>query len=262
VENAIAAQDLSHVTAISTDETAAKRGQDYITIFMDPEQRNVIHVTKGKDAATWKDCKEHLEARGGDANKITEVCMDMSPAFIKGATENFPNASITFDKFHVVKMANEAVDEVRRTESKRTDDLKNTRYIWLKNEQNLTKTQKETLDKLKDCELETAKAYRMRLILQEIYRYPNPIAPPAMKDWIDWGLRCRLVPMMEVAKTLKKHYDGVVRYFTSKLSNGLLEGINSLFQAAKRKARGYRSYENMIAVVYLLAGKLNFASKQ
>lgn len=260
VDHAIAAQDLSHVTAISTDETSAKRGQDYITIFMDPEKHNVIHVTKGKDAATWKECKEHLETHGGDANKVTEVCMDMSPAFIKGATENFPNASITFDKFHVVKMTNEAVDEVRRTESKRTDELKNTRYIWLKNEDNLTKAQKETLDKLKDCELDTAKAYRMRLILQEIYRYPASIAPAVMKEWIGWGLRCRLEPMVDVAKTLKKHYDGVVRYFTSKLNNGLLEGINSLFQAAKRKARGYRSYENMIAMVYLLAGKLDFST--
>lgn len=84
--------------------------------------------------------------------------MDMSPAFIKGATENFPKAAITFDKFHVIKIANEVVDEVRRTESKRTDELMNTRYIWLKNETNLTKAQKEILDKLKDCGLDTAKA--------------------------------------------------------------------------------------------------------
>lgn len=258
VDHAIEVMDLSHVTAISTDETSAKRGHDYITIFMDPEKRNVIHVAEGKGAETWKACKEHLEAHGGDAAKVTDVCMDMSPAFIKGATEHFPNASITFDKFHIIKSANEAVDEVRRKESKRTDELKNTRYIWLKNENNLTQSQKETLAKLKDCELDTAKAYRMRLILQEIYRYPAVIAPDVMKDWISWGLRCRLEPMVEVAKMLKNHYDGVVRWFTSKLNNGLLEGINSLFQAAKRKARGYRSYKNMIAIVYLLAGKLDF----
>lgn len=141
VEHAIDHQDLSHVTAISTDETSAKRGQDYITIFMDPEKRSVIHVAKGKDAMTWKACKEHLETHGGNAEKVTEVCMDMSPAFIKGATENFPNASITFDKFHVIKAVNEAVDEVRRTESKTTEGLKNTRYIWLKNEKNLTDSQ-------------------------------------------------------------------------------------------------------------------------
>lgn len=261
VDNAIAAQDLSHVTKISTDETSAKRGHNYITIFMDPVERNVICVTKGKDSATWGECKEHLESHGGDADKVTEVCMDMSPAFIKGATDHFPKASITFDKFHVIQAANKAVDEVRRNESKSCAELKNTRYIWLKNEINLSKEQKETLGKLKDCELDTFKAYRMRLILQEIFRYPAVLAPAIMKDWIGWALRCRLEPMVDVAKMLQHHYDGVVRWFTSQLNNGLLEGINSLFQAAKRKARGYRSEKNMVAMVYLLAGKLNFALK-
>lgn len=261
VDNAIAAQDLAYVTKINTDETSAKRGHNYITIFMDPEQKNVICVTKGKDSSTWGECKKQLEAHGGKVENITEVCMDMSPAFIKGATESFPQASITFDKFHVIQATNEAVDEVRRTERKSCAELKDTRYMWLKNPENLTAAQQEIMVKLKDCDLDTAKAYRMRLILQEIYRYPAAIAPMVLKDWIQWGLRCQLPPMVEVAKMLQKHYDGVVRWFSSNLTNGLLEGVNSLFQAAKRKARGYRSEKNMIAIVYVLAGKLNFALK-
>lgn len=261
VDHAIAVQDLSHVTKISTDETSAKRGHNYITIFMDPEKRNVICVTKGKDATTWSVCKTRLEEHGGDADKVTEVCMDMSPAFIKGAADNFPKACMTFDKFHVIKVVNEAVDEVRRTESRSCEQLKYTRYIWLKNEKNLTPGQKETLDKLKDCELDTMKAYRMRVILQDIFKYPAAIGPDVLKDWIQWGIRCQLAPMVEAAKTLHRHFDGVVRWFTSQLNNGLLEGINSLFQAAKRKARGYRSDKNLIAMVYLLAGKLNLSLK-
>jgi transposase len=261
VDNAIAAQDLTYVTKINTDETSAKRGHNYITIFMDPEKKNVICVTKGKDSSTWSECKKQLEAHGGKADNITEVCMDMSPAFIKGAEQNFPKASITFDKFHVIQAANEAVDEVRRTERKSCVELKDTRYMWLKNPENLTTTQQETMAKLKDCDLDTAKAYRMRLILQEIYRYPATIAPMVLKDWIQWGLRCRLTPMVEVAQMLQNHYEGVARWFSSKLTNGLLEGVNSLFQAAKRKARGYRSDKNLIAIVYVLAGKLNFALK-
>lgn len=261
VDNAIAVQDLSYVTKINTDETSAKRGHNYVTIFMDSEQKNVICVTKGKDSNTWSECKKQLEAHGGKAENITEVCMDMSPAFIKGAKENFPEASITFDKFHVIQAANEAVDEVRRTERKSCAELKDTRYMWLKNPENLTVAQQETMAKLKDCDLDTAKAYRMRLILQKIYRYPAAIAPMVLQDWIQWGLRCRLTPMVEVAKMLQKHYAGVVRWFSSKLTNGLMEGINSIFQAAKRKARGYRSEKNIIAMVYVLAGKLNFALK-
>lgn len=157
---------------------------------------------------------------------------------------------------------NEAVDEVRRTEFKSCEQLKHTRYIWLKNEKNLTAGQKETLDKLKDCELDTMKAYRMRVILQDIFKYPAAIGPDVLKNSIQWGIRCQLEPMVEAAKTLHRHFDCVVRWFTSRLNNDLLEGINSLFQAAKRKARGYRSDKNLIAMVYLLAGKLNLSLKR
>lgn len=94
---------------------------------------------------------------------------------------------MTYDKFHIIKAVNEAVDEVRRSKRKKCAELKDTRYIWLKNSENLTKQQKETLDKLKDCELDTAKAYRMKLCLQETFRYPPSIAPLVLKDWIEWG---------------------------------------------------------------------------
>lgn len=113
--------------------------------------------------------------------------------------------------------------------------MKETRYLRLKNPENLTPPQQETMVKLNVCDLDTAKVYRMRLILQEIYRYPAVTAPMVLQDWIQWGLRCRLTPMIEVARMLQKHNDGVVRWFTSKLTNGLLEGVNSLFQAAKQK---------------------------
>lgn len=258
VDEAMESQDLSHVTKINVDETSSKRGHNYISIFMDSEKKNVICVTSGRDASAMEVCKQRLEAQGGKAEQVEEICMDMSPAFIKGAAEQFPKASVTYDKFHIIKAVNEAVDEVRRSERKSCAELKDTRYIWLKNPSNLTAKQKVTLDKLKDCELDTAKAYRMKLCLQEIFRYPPSIATMVLDDWISWGLRCRLEPMVKVAKMLQSHYDGVVRWFTSKLNNGLLEGINSLFQAAKRKARGYRSYKNIVAMVYLLAGKLDY----
>ncbi|OZI11244.1 hypothetical protein CEW92_12600 [Bacillaceae bacterium SAS-127] len=112
---------------ISTDETSAKKGYNYITIFMDPQKKNVIYVSKGKNSSIWKACKEHLESKGGNADLVTEVYMDMFPAFIKGAEENFPKAAITFDKFHVIKVVNGAVDKVRRNEQKSCVDLKNTR---------------------------------------------------------------------------------------------------------------------------------------
>ena len=158
VEKAIETQDLSHVTRIGTDETSSKRGHNYVTIFMDTDQKVVICATQVKNAETVKVCKEHLEAHGGCAENVKEVCIDMSPAFIKGFEDNFPKAAITFDKFHVIKNVNEAVDEVRRKEQKTCADLKHTRYIWLKNKINLTEEQKKSSGKLKDCDLQTAKA--------------------------------------------------------------------------------------------------------
>nr|WP_261306570.1 transposase [Paenibacillus andongensis] len=92
---------------------------------------------------TWGEFKQQLEAHGGKNENITEVCMDMSPTFIEGAEEHFPNSAITFDKFHIVHAPNEAVDEVRRTERKSSLQLKYTRYLWLKNPENLTPSQQE-----------------------------------------------------------------------------------------------------------------------
>lgn len=114
VEKAIEAQDLSHLTKIETDETSSKRGHNYVTIFIDADQKIVICATQGKSAETVKVCKVHLEAHGGHAESVKEVCIDMSPAFIKGFEDHFPKAAITFDKIHVFNNVNEAVDEVRR----------------------------------------------------------------------------------------------------------------------------------------------------
>lgn len=107
---------------------------------------------------------------------MTQVCMDMSLAFIKADSDHFHKAAITFDKFHVIQAVNKAVDRCKDKSVKAVQILKNNRYIWLKNEQNLTTNQKEKLDWLKDCDIDTEKAYRMRITLQRFYRYPAVIA--------------------------------------------------------------------------------------
>ena len=110
--------DLSEVRRIAADETSARRGHDYISLFIDMARRKVVYVAEGKDAATVKEFAEFLSAHGGDPNAVSDASIDMSAAFEAGIEQNFPNAQITFDKFHVVKLANEAVDEVRRQEAK------------------------------------------------------------------------------------------------------------------------------------------------
>jgi transposase len=258
VDQARARTDASEVTRIAIDETAARRGHNYITLFADIDQARVLFATQGKGAETVAAFAGDLAAHGGDAEAIDEVCIDMSPAFIKGVAENLPNAAVTFDKFHAVKIVNDAVDQVRRGEQKHQNGLKGTRYIWLRNPDNLSERQRATLDSLPTQHLKTARAYQMRLAFQELYRQDSPQqAAQYLKQWYFWATHSRLSPMIDAAHTVKRHWNGILRWFDSRIANGLIEGINSLVQAAKAKARGYRSVRNLKAMVYLLAGKLD-----
>jgi transposase len=259
VEETRKKQDYSQVSKIGMDETSSKRGHNYISLFVDMEDSKVLFATPGKDSATVAAFKEDLMAHGGRPEQIEEACCDMSPAFISGIEKNFENSSITFDKFHIVKVINEALDEVRRQEQKTHPELKKTRYAWLKNPHNLTVKQQAVIEALNvpKLNLKTAKAYQIKLAFQELYTQPQEQAEEFLRRWYFWATHCRLQPMVEAARTIKRHWDGVLRWFDSCINNGVLEGINSLIQAAKAKARGYRSVRNLITVVYLIAGKLD-----
>jgi transposase len=257
VDEGRARADASEVTRVAIDETAARRGHDYITLFVDIDQARVLFATEGKDAATVAAFAEDLAAHGGNPAAIEEVCIDMSPAFIKGIAESLPEAAVTFDKFHAVKIINDAVDQVRRAEQKGQSLLRGTRYIWLRNPNNLSERQRTTLESLPTRHLKTARAYQIRLAFQELYDQPSEAAASYLKKWYFWATHSRLEPIIDAAHTVKRHWDGILRWFDSKIANGLIEGINSLVQAAKAKARGYRSTRNLKAMIYLLAGKLD-----
>lgn len=258
VERARARTDLSAVNRVAIDETAARRGHNYITLFVDIDQARVVFATEGKDAETVAAFAADLASHGGNPDAVTEVCIDMSPGFIKGVADSLPGAAITFDRFHAVKIVNEAVDQVRRTERRVHRILAGTRYIWLRNPTNLSQRQRTTLDSLPLRHLKTARAYQIRLAFQELYEQPSHEAGKVfLRQWYFWATHSRLAPVIDAARTVKRHWDGILRWFDSKIANGLIEGINSLVQAAKAKARGYRSIRNLKAMVYLIAGKLD-----
>ena len=260
VEEALARVDLADLRRICIDETAAKRGHDYITLFVDIDRRRVVYIADGKDADTVAEFADHVDARGGDASRVKEVCVDMSGAFIKGVTENLTEAEITFDKFHVMKLIGDAVDKVRRAESKSRPELKRSRYLWLKNETNLNAAQRATLGSLRHTNLKTARAYHLRLAFQDIYKeYSREWATLHLDRWYSWARRSRLEAMKQVAATIDRHKDGILAWFDSGIANGLIEGINSLVQAAKAKARGYRNRKTLKVVTYLIAGKLDLS---
>jgi len=280
VNKARAGMNFCDVTDIGMDETSARRGQDYVSIFMDLEERRVMFATEGRDALTVKAFAVDLKAHGGEpTTQIERVCCDMSPAFIKGIKTHLscapPDADeedgievaatpghqpqVVFDRYHVVAKANDAVDEVRRAEAKTRPELKRSRYSWLKNDASLTAKQREQLTWLTrpSMRLKTTRAARWRDDFNGFYDQPDPAAAETyLRRWCYGAQRSRLEPIKEFVKTVQAHWDGITAWQHSRLSNGLLEGTNSLIQAAKRRARGYRSKTKMITIIYLIAGKL------
>ena len=161
-----------------------------------------------------------------------------------------------------MKVLNEAVDEVRREESKSRAELAKSRYVWLKNSENLRKTQREQLAALtlpRRLNLKTVRAWHLKVNFQELFRQPPKEAEGFLKRWYFWATHSRLEPMKRAAATVRRHWAGILRWFSSKLTGGILEGMNSQIQAAKSRARGYRTTTNLIAMIYLLGAKLNFA---
>lgn len=258
VDQARALQDFSNVHQIAVDETSTARGHNYVTVVADTKQRRAIFVTPGKDASTLTRFVDDFKRHGGDPSNMETVCSDMSPAFIAGIQRHFPDASLTFDKFHVTKVIGEAVDKVRREEQRTQPILKHSRYIWLKNEHNLTSKQKDRLHALRDLNLKTAKAYQMMLTFKALWIQPKPLAKAFLDKWYFWATHSRLKPMIDAAKTIRRHQAGILSWFDSRVNNALIESMNSLIQAMKRRAKGYRNVENYISMIYLLLGKLSF----
>ena len=260
VQSARAQADHSDVRRVGMDETSARRGQDYVSFFFDMDQRRLLFGTEGNDHETVKTFTRDLEAHNGSAENVTDASLDMSKAFIKGVREALPNAEITFDHFHLIQHMNDALGKVRAEEAKLFPGLmKGSRYAFLKNPENLTEKQDETLTKLCNYRLKTARAYLLKLALQDVYFATNrEDAEGRLKSWYSWAIRSQIDQVRKVAKTVKNHWNGILAWFDSGLSNGFIEAINGLIQSAKRRARGYRSTKNLINMAYLIAGKLDF----
>jgi len=255
-------EDYSGVTVVGFDEKSVRKGHDYVSLFVDMEEKRTIFVTEGKDHKVIQAFVSDLVAHGGQPGNIEQVSCDMSPAFIKGVEENLPNASVVFDRFHVSKVINEAVDKVRKAEVGNNPILKGSKYIFLKNRENLTACQKQRLEdiRLSQLNLKTMKALNIREAFQQIYQASTfEMFDKLLRKWYFWATHSRIEPIKEAAYTIQRHWDGIVNWFDYKISNGILEGFNSIFQAAKAKARGYHRYDTIKAIIYLLTGKLDFS---
>ena len=265
VDKARAAEDYSDVTRIGADETFAKRGRDdnFVTFFFDLDKRKLLFGTKGKDNETVKRFVADLEAHGGDPEKVTDAAIDMSKAFIKGVKEQLPNAVVTFDPFHVIKLMNDKLAKIRADEARLFPAiLKKSRYLFLKNPENLSESEEQRLDAIIASQnLKSSEAYLHKLNLQNVYFAESRTeAENLLTRWHRKAAKSSIHLIRNMAETVKEHWNGILSHFESKLTSGFLEGINSLIQSAKTRARGYRNLDNMIAIAYVIAGKLNFKS--
>jgi transposase len=259
VKQARTKMDMSSVKAVGIDETSKAKGHDYVTVFIDILKAQVLYVTSGKDSSTIGRFVGDLVEHGGCPLNIKQACTDLSPAFKKGISDHLPDTEIIFDRFHVMKLVNEALDETRREEQKDNQLLLGSRYAWLHNPETNTAKQRQQLESLTKLNLKTARAYQIRLALKNIYEmHYLKNAERALRRWYFWATHSRIQPIIEVAKTIKRHWSGILAFFESRIANGLAEGINSVIQVVKRRARGYANTDNFITMIYLNCSKLNF----
>jgi transposase len=267
-------QDMSAVRIVGIDETSLRRGQDYVTVVHDLDAKRLLFATEGRDHKTVQAFTQDLHAHGGEPTAIAHVCMDMSAAYLKGATAYLPNAMVSYDRFHIVKLAGEAMDEVRKAEWK-TEQARvqqelgeltpkqRRSILWgmRRNPSGWSDTQIQAMHWLQRANLKTARAWRLKMALREVFanaRSHNQadLAGAELKAWLSWARRSRLEPFKQLATTLKTHFDSVVRGMLDHRSNAFVEAMNGLMQQAKRAARGFRTAANFIAIAYLRLGKL------
>jgi len=269
VDAAYAEADFSNVCCVGVDEMSVRKGHEYISVFADLVKKRVLFATEGKDQETWLKFVEALEQHNGHRHALTQVSMDMSPAYQRGVADNCRHAQVVFDKFHVIKNANEAVDKVRRAEVRLGgkgiwEALYKSQWLWRKNPERLTEPEQVRLAGIKNKQLATAKAYQMRLVLQDIYRSPSAtIAHRRFQVWCRWVrwvarfYKASLFgPMVKLAQMIENHLAGILAHWKWGVTNAFMEGLNSVFSATKRKARGYRSTTHLITMLYFSAGKL------
>ena len=253
-------EDYSEVDSIGMDETS-KKGHNYVTVMVDLAGRKVIFTTEGKDHTTVDKFVEDFKQHNGDPAKVKLVTCDMSLGFRKGVRDNFPNSNTIIDKFHVIKHANDAVDTIRKQECKTNELLKGTKYLWLKNDVNLTDEQAAWKCELMKASkhLKTGRAYSMRVTLQDIYEQclSRKEAEPRLKKLCSWLIRSRLKPMKELCGLIRDHWDEILNYFEYRITNAILEGMNSIIQNIKRRARGFRNNEYFETMIYLNCSKLD-----
>lgn len=251
--------DLTDLAKIGMDETSTKCGHNYVTLSVDIDERRVIYACPGKDERTVENLRNYLETKNINPKDITHFSIDMSPAFISGIQNQFPKSSIVFDRFHLKQALNKSMDTLRRLERKEHELLKGHKYTFLKKQSNLTEKQKQAKFELIELYPKLGEGTRLVELFDDFFTFNDKEQAAAfLLFWCDQVEDSGIFPFQQFVKMIKAHWTGILNWYDEKISNGILEGINSKVQLAKRRARGFRNIQNFINMIYFIAGDLCF----
>ena len=265
VEERLDPQRLDGLVRIGIDEFSYRKRHIYITTVVDHDRKRIVWAAEGKSSETLNAFFDELGKERAAALKT--ITIDMSPAFIKSIEARATNAQIVFDLFHVLKLAGDALEKVRReitSNHRRLKDsaaaaaVKKSRFALLKNPWNL---QPKEWDKLCEIQRHNAPLYRAYLLkesLAAVFEEPNfEKAEEELKRWLAWASRSKLKPFVKTAKTVRKHKDRILAYVKTKLTNGLTEGFNNKLRVIARRAFGFHGAEALIAMLFLNCGGIS-----
>ena len=248
---------------IGIDEKAFRKRQNYITLIYDLDRSTVEAISDGNDTEAGNACFSQLSQAQRDG--VEAIAMDMSAAYVKAAKASIPLAKtkIVLDRFHVMKLATDAVDKVRRGEHRKLDAqgdkrLSRTRYLWISSQENLNEQQRDRLDAIYTQQLETGKAWAYKEMLRDLWHHEDSASATVyFRDWYRRVIHTKLTPLKKVAKTISERLANVVSYCTHGITNAVAEGMNSKIMSIRRRVGGYRNRENFKTAIYFFCGGLD-----
>jgi len=248
------------VRVLGVDEVSRRKRHVYLTVVYDLENGHVVWVGEGREEATLR---QFFEEWGPErALEIETTCCDMWEPYIQVLEEKAPQAELVFDRFHVVKHLNEALDKVRREEyrslpAEERKELKRSRYLLLKNPWNLKRNEKRRLGELMKTNRQVVKAYYLKEAFQEFWEYVQPgRAARYLKQWFWWATHSRIEPLRDFAWMLRRHWDGIMAWTRNRISNSALEGMNNKIKSLSHRAFGFRKAHTFIDIIYHCCGGL------
>jgi transposase len=247
---------LSGLRTIGIDELSYRRHHEYVTIVTDHDTGKIVWAHEGKNAETLD--KFFAQLGPERCAQLRAITIDMAQPYIKSVKAHAPHAILVFDRFHVQRLAHDALDRVRRAMVAEHQDreqrraLKNTRFALQKNPENLSSVERRKLATLQTKNRPLYRAYLLKEALVDILdRRQYYVAQDQLHGWLQWAARSRLEPFIKVGRTIRKHMQGILAYVSTGLSNGRAEGTNGKVRVLTRRAYGFHSAQSLIAMLFL-----------